>query len=650
MRLLIFALLFFTLTASAQNPLSYNDFAQLPDASRLTLSPDGKTLAAVVRVALPDQQGVAVQVTKLSSGEREFMLFTDNSQYFIDWLRWKDERTLLVGSFYPSQRDSRIGWSQVRYNTREGRLLIIDTHTGEVTTPFSTAFLRRFTLLPSGLNHVIDTLPDDPEHILMALPNQTGTGPSNVIYRVNIRNQSARIVQRPENRIVGWATDRQHNIRVALHARDDIVTLRIKDAKTNRWRDLWSYEIFSDDEITPMGFGYDPNILYITAYHNDLKALYSVDLSEPELTKTLVHADPNFDVGGGLIYDRKGQRVLGIGGSYDGGTLFFDNEFKALQTRIDTALPHTRNFVYSLTDDLNQFLVYSTGHQESGTYYLGTREPLALNAVAYSYNALEPAHLSPVQEFPYKTRDGLDVQAWLTRPANTDADVKLPTLMFPHGGPHSRDAGAFDYWTQYFASKGYAVLQMNFRGSTGQGYSFFRAGLQNWGREMQDDIEDGARALIKAGIADPEKVCIVGASYGGYAALMGIVKTPDFYQCAISVNGVSDVFELVRSNRQFWSTYNVVEAQIGRFGRELREISPVNFAEQIKAPVLLIHGDSDRQVEPAHSQRMHAALQRAGKDVIYIELPAEDHYLSNEINRMATFKAMDEFLDRHLAR
>src|SRR5690625_1137809 len=107
MRLLIFALLFFTLTASAQNPLSYNDFAQLPDASRLTLSPDGKTLAAVVRVALPDQQGVAVQVTKLSSGEREFMLFTDNSQYFIDWLRWKDERTLLVGSFYPSQRDSR---------------------------------------------------------------------------------------------------------------------------------------------------------------------------------------------------------------------------------------------------------------------------------------------------------------------------------------------------------------------------------------------------------------------------------------------------------------------------------------------------------------------------------------------------------------
>src|SRR5690625_3497879 len=169
---------------------------------------------------------------------------------------------------------------------------------------------------------------------------------------------------------------------------------------------------------------------------------------------------------------------------------------------------------------------------------------------------------------------------------------------------------------------------MNFRGSTGQGYSFFQAGLQNWGKEMQDDIEDGARALIKAGIADPEKICIVGASYGGYAALMGIVKTPDFYQCAISVNGVSDVFELVRSNRQFWSTYNVVEAQIGRFDRELREISQIGRAEQIKAPVLLIHGDSDRQVEPAHSQRMHAALQRAGKDVIYIELPEEDHYLS----------------------
>src|SRR5690625_7282170 len=137
------------------------------------------------------------------------MLFTASSQYFIEWRRWKDERTLLVGSFYPSQRDSRIGWSQVRYNTREGRLLIIDTHTGEVTTPFSTVFLRRFTLLPSGLNHVIDTLPDDPEHLLMARPNHTGTGPSNVIYSVNIRNQGARIAQRPANRIVGGATGRR---------------------------------------------------------------------------------------------------------------------------------------------------------------------------------------------------------------------------------------------------------------------------------------------------------------------------------------------------------------------------------------------------------------------------------------------------------
>lgn len=648
MRLLFLALSFLALSAWAENPLSYKNFAQLPDASRLTLSPGGKKLAAMVRVALPDQQGVAVQVTDLSSGEREFMLFTDNSQYFIDWLRWKDDRTLLVGSYYPSQRDSRIGWSQVRYNTREGRMLIINTDTGDVAPPFSTAFLRRFTLLPSGLNHVIDILPDDPDHILMALPNQTGTGPNNVIYRVNIHNQNARMVQRPENRIVGWATDRQHSVRLALHSRDDTLTLRSKDAKTNRWRDLWSYEIFSKDEITPLGFGHDPSSLYVTAYHNDLKALYRVDLSEPELTKTLIHADPNFDVGGGLIYDRKGQRVLGIGGSYDGGTLFFDDEFKALQTRIDTALPNTRNFVYSLTEDLNQFLVYSTGHQESGTYYLGTREPLALDAVGYSYNALEPARLSPVHELLYKTRDGLNVQAWLTQPA--DAKGKLPTVVFPHGGPHARDSAAFDYWAQYFASKGYAVLQMNFRGSTGQGYSFFQAGLQNWGQEMQDDIEDGARTLIDAGIADPDRICIVGASYGGYAALMGVVKTPDFYRCAISVNGVSDVFELVRSNRQFWSTYNVVEAQIGRFGRELRQISPVNFADVIKAPVLLIHGDSDRQVEPAHSQRMHAALQRAGKDVTYIELPSEDHYLSNEANRMATFKAMDEFLDKHLAR
>ncbi|MDQ2076098.1 S9 family peptidase [Marinimicrobium sp. ABcell2] len=646
LRLAFLTLVFVAANVWADNPLTYKDFSQLPDASDLTLSPGGKKLAALVRVALPDQKGVAVQVTELKSGEKEFMLFTDNSRYFINWMRWKDDRTLLVSTYYPARRDTWIGFAQIRGDTRETRLLIIDTDSGEVTTPFRSNFLRRFQILPPGLDEVVDILPDDPDHILMALPAENALGPNNVIHRVNIRNQRTRVVQRPENRVVSWHLDQQHNVRLATHIHDQTVTLRAKEAKSGRWRDLWNYDIFSADEVYPIGFGYDPNTLYINAYHNGLKALFKVDLGDEDLTKELVYSHPHFDISAGLVYDRKGKRVIGIGGSHDGGTVFFDDELNALKASIDSALPNSRNSVYSLTDDLNKFLVYSTGRTESGTYYLGTREPRSLNAVAYRYGALEPQRMTPVRNYHYKARDGLDIHAWLTRPAGSEG--KLPTLMFPHGGPHARDSDAFDYWSQYFASLGYAVLQMNFRGSTGQGHAFFEAGLQNWGKEMQDDIEDGARALIADGIADPDRICIVGASYGGYAALMGAVKTPDFYQCAISFAGVSDVFELVRSRRDFSQSYNVIEAQVGRHGRQLREISPVNHAETVKIPVLLVHGDSDRQVEAEHSQKMYAALKRAGKDVTYIELPNEDHYLSNEDNRVATFRAMGEFLEKHL--
>jgi dipeptidyl aminopeptidase/acylaminoacyl peptidase len=189
---------------------------------------------------------------------------------------------------------------------------------------------------------------------------------------------------------------------------------------------------------------------------------------------------------------------------------------------------------------------------------------------------------------------------------------------------------------------------MNFRGSSGYGFSHRQAGLKKWGKEMQDDVEDGARYLIDKGIADPDKIAIIGASYGGYAALMGTVRTPDFYKCAISVAGVSNVFDLVLKNRAFWRTYNVVDEQIGTGRKFLNDISPINHVDKIKVPILLIHGDNDRQVEPDQSIEMHDRLQKADKSVEFLLLPNEDHYLSIEKNRIDTFMAMDKFLDKCL--
>lgn len=623
-------------------------FAQLPDVSSVSLSPDGSKLVAIIRVDLPDAKGSAVQVTTLSDGNSKMVLFSDNQKYFISQAQWKDNKTLLVDTFYPSERNSWLGNARVRGKTREGRLLIINTETDTVASPFKRNFLKKFKVLPANLNTVVDTLSQDPDNILMAIPSLNNGLPSYpAVYKVNINNQRNKIIQQSKPNVYGWMADQQHRIRVGQYIKDDEARTLVRAVDADQWRELWPFKLFSEDKIIPVGFGLDPNTLYISAYNNGLLALFKVNLADEKLKRELVYADPKRDVSGWLVYSPITQDVVGLSNGENGDTVFFDASLKTQQERIDSALPKTINNLDSFSDDLKKMLVFSISDTNSGTYYLSQKDPAKLDAVAYRHKALTPALMAPVKRYDYTARDGLTIEAFLTLPKDT-AEKKLPAIMFPHGGPIYEDSGHFDYWTQYFANKGYAVLQMNFRGSSGRGVGFRNAGLKNWGKEMQDDIVDGAKKLIADGIIDPQQICIVGASYGGYAALMGIVKTPDFYQCAISVAGVSNVFDLAKDNRNFRSSYNIIDEMLGNNNAELRAISPVNFADKIKVPVLLVHGDMDRQVDIKHSVQMNEALQNANKEVTFITLPNEDHYLTNEDNRVATFKAMDEFLNKNL--
>lgn len=633
--------------SAAISELRTEDFSQLPDVSRVVLSPDGKRLASTIRINVGETQGVAVQVIDLDTKKNKIVLFTDNSEFFMNWLSWKDNKTLLAGVFSPSERDTVVNVSRVRYKTRDFHLMIIDTEADTVTQPFTRTFLRRYNVLPSVRDYVVDVLPDDPEHILMQMPGvDIGYWREPIVFKVNIKTQNTSVYHPADTDVGHWISDQQHKIRLGLASdKDGTQSTKFLDPESGKWLELWPHTIFSEDKVEPLGFDNDPNILFVRAYHQKRLAIFKVNLKDPELKRELVLADPVYDVKGRLIYSPLNKAVIGITSMEQGGTHFFDKGLQTLQVKIDKAIPGNRNYIYSISDDQQKFLVFSTSSTDSGTYYLGQTNPIKLDAVAYSYKKLVPELLSKTQRIEYKARDGLTIEAYLTTPKNKPAK-SLPTLVFPHGGPIARDNDAFDYWTQFFVNKGYAVLQMNFRGSDGQGIELRNAGLKKWGKEMQDDIEDGARKLVADGIADPNAIAIVGASYGGYAALMGVVKTPDFYRCAISVNGVANVFDLVKDNRAFWRSYNVVDEQIGNDNPTLRAISPVNFADKIKAPVLLVHGTDDRQVEIKHSYQMRDALLKAKKDVTFVELPSEDHYLSNEKNRINTFRAMDAFLDK----
>ena len=418
------------------------------------------------------------------------------------------------------------------------------------------------------------------------------------------------------------------------------------DPESHDWNILWRFEAFSEDEVWPLGFGKDPNALYVTAYHEGRRAVFKVDLSDPELTKELVFADPDYDAGGSLIYSKLSGDVIGIRYSTDGGYTFWDKEYQQLQESINAALPGTTNLLYSLSDDERHYVALATSDTNPGTFYIGARDENQLLRVGDRNPALPTERMSEVEAISYKARDGLEIEGLMTLPKE-QAEGPYPAIIFPHGGPISFDGGGFDYWTQYFASRGYAVLQMNFRGSAGYGYDFMKSGLQAWGLEMQNDVEDGTRWLIEEGVADPERICVVGASYGGYAALMEAARNPDLYKCAVSFAGVTDVAYLVSSSRHY-SNFEIVKEQVGSDYSELRKRSPLHIAADINIPVLLAHGTKDRSVRIQHSKKMNRELEKQGKEVTYLELEDGDHYLSDQDHRIQFFKTMDTFLHSHL--
>lgn len=263
--------------------------------------------------------------------------------------------------------------------------------------------------------------------------------------------------------------------------------------------------------------------------------------------------------------------------------------------------------------------------------------------------------MEPSEIVTYTARDGTELWGYLTRPAN--AEGAQPLVVMPHGGPESRDSFQFDLIVQFFATRGYSVFQPNFRASEGSGYSFAQAGHRQWGRRMQDDVTDGVRHLIEAGRADAGRICIVGASYGGYAALAGGAFTPELYRCVVAIAPDADLVQMLDEERRqqgrnsigyaYWAT---IVGDANRDQAELIAMSPARHAENFRAPVLLIHGSADWIVRVEQSEVMHRALQRAGREVRFVRVEDEDHYLLwwERPNRQRLFEEMEQFLAAHL--
>lgn len=445
-----------------------------------------------------------------------------------------------------------------------------------------------------------------------------------------------------------------------VNAAGDAVAQSLYDSK----RGVWSLKTKVDgawrqidEAVTPMGsyglsgFGRDGKSILVWRTddkNNDVLREYQMDGAHTDLPQDLELS--------GLIHD-PGTLALVGGYKLQGDDLrytFFDANAQKTWDAVSKAFGGDQVSLASWSQNRRKVVVHVESMTEGPAYALVDLDARKADFLGPVYKGVDASTVSPTRSVRYKASDGLEISGYLTLPKGRDPK-NLPLIVLPHGGPEGRDTPVFDWWSQALASRGYAVLQPNFRGSEGFGWDFVKAGFGEWGKKMQTDLSDGVRDLVSQGLVDPKRVCIMGASYGGYAALAGATLDKGVYRCAVSVAGPSDLQRMLTKIRllndgqssaaqRYWLRFMGAD---GVKDPDLAKISPAQQAEKADVPILLIHGKDDTVVAYEQSQIMATALKRANKPVIFITLDGEDHWLSRGATRLKMLTEAVAFVEKH---
>ncbi len=470
------------------------------------------------------------------------------------------------------------------------------------------------------------------------------------LFRVKLKSGVTRIIEDGEENTNDWVVgaDGLAAAQTEYDQKSGAWKLRLRSGRS--WRTVEEATLLIDRPWLG-GLGRDGKSVLVGSTGEDGKPIlqaYAPEGGGPTMT-TALYED--------LIHDPVSWALIGSAGLVgdDYRYSFYDPRDDAVWKGVVKAYPATdRVHLISWSDDRRKIVVLVDSPVEGPAYALVDLDRKSAAWLGDEYAALKPADISEVSAFSYKAADGLTITGYLTLPRGKAAK-DLPLVVLPHGGPATRDEPGFDWWAQALASRGYAVLQPNFRGSAGLGVEFLEAGYGEWGRKMQTDLSDGVRALAAKGTIDPRRVCIVGASYGGYAALAGVTLETGVYRCAAAVAGVYDLRRFLEAERQaygssensalrYWSRFLGVD---GRKDPDLDALSPAKLAAKADVPVLLVHGKDDTVVLFEQSRIMADALKKAGKPVELVTLQGEDHWLSRGDTRLQMLKAIVAFLETH---
>ncbi|MFJ6209773.1 S9 family peptidase [Lysinibacillus sp. NPDC092081] len=469
------------------------------------------------------------------------------------------------------------------------------------------------------------------------------------VYKLNLKTGETTHVAKNPGNITSWIADRDGNVRMAVASDGVVGTVLYRDSEKDEFKPF--IEMEEGDEVTPLAFTKDNK--HILAKSNKGRDKVEVVKYDLEGKEEVIMSNSEVDVSGVLYSSEKDKVLYGAYVSDKTHYQFFDEDFEKLFRKIQNKLGvHESELgINDYNKEMTKFIVSVSSDTVYGKYYYYDSTTDEMTELATLSPWLKQEELAEMHPISYKSRDGLTINGYLTLPKNKEAK-NLPLIVNPHGGPWYRDAWGFNPEVQLLANRGYAVLQVNFRTSTGYGKEFLEAGYKQWGLKIQDDITDGVQWAIDQGIADPKRIGIYGASFGGYATLAGITYTPDLYAAAVDYVGVSNIFTLLNTIPPYWETLrNMWYERVGDPEKDkelLTAVSPVFHVDKIKTPLFVAQGANDPRVNKAESDQIVEALRARGVDVEYMLKDNEGHGFHNEENSIEFYNAMLKFLDSHL--
>ena len=613
-------------------------YGALPQISSAEISPDGTKVAAIanfgeVTRAIIIETGVGVtQQIGIEESKARGVEFYDNDHIIL-----RASETISTYGFRGEYEYS--GAFAINIETLDVNQLIVRT--------------RGLYPAQGGLGQIIGRADKAGQVLMPAFVGDRGTDPDLDLLVAKLGSNRGSRYARGTPDTIDWFVGDGGRILARERYHNKSNKYRVQWRTGENWRDIYETEAEIPD-MAILGVAADESGLVFTRDRGEGEVLMKLG-SDGEITGPMI-PDRNREID--RIYTDNNRKVLGV--RYAGlvpDYEFLDADLQDSYEKVLAQLPDATLYMDSWSDDRNKIL-YSVFDPGLGDVWLvHTRDENALSLIADSRPDIPAESIGYMMSIEYKAQDGLTIQAILTVPPNYDPEATgaLPAIIMPHGGPASYDRFDFDWMAQFFANRGYAVVQPNFRGSIGFGADFQNAGRGEWGGKMQDDITDGVNALVKAGMIDPDRVCIAGASYGGYASLAGAVFTPDLYKCVIAIAPVSDLNMMITNAKRTRGKYHWVVsywedimAEGDARRSKLRSISPANFAEKAAAPILLLHGNDDTVVPYEQSTKMQRQLRRAGKSVELVKLKGEDHWLSSAETRLQTLQEMDRFIAQHL--